>query len=163
MNKVYTKLLALLMAMILFHLQVLAGATPSVTASFDADNAEAEIYEAFNDIDELVSLLNETDDVTYETLQANNSVLIENVSNSAAVAMSAQEKEGPPIVSAFLWGCVLNWVGLLVVYLTTDSNKEFTKKAWSGCLVNTGCYAGLWLIAVLTGGLGGVLGGIYTY
>lgn len=163
MKKVYTKLLALLMAMILFHLQVLAGATPSATASFDADNAEAEIYEAFNDIDELVSLLNETDDVTYETLKANNSVLIENVSNSAAVAMSAQEKDGPPIVSAFLWGCVLNWVGLLVVYLTTDSNKEFTKKAWTGCLVNTGCYAGIWLIAVLTGGLGGALGSFYSY
>lgn len=149
MKKVYLKLWALSMAMILFHLQVLAGAAPSGMVIYE-DNAEAEIYDAFAEIDELVSFINENEDATYETLQANNSTLIENVSSSAAVAMSAQEADGPPVLNAFLWGCIFSWVGLIVVYLTTDSNKEFTKKAWSGCLVNGGCQ-------VLSGVLYGIL------
>lgn len=45
----------------------------------------------------------------------------------------------PPLgIPSFLWGCILSWVGILVVYLVTDNDKDETKKALMGCLVNAG-------------------------
>ena len=39
-------------------------------------------------------------------------------------------------IASFLWGCAFGWVGLLIVYLVTDNDKEQTKKALWGCLAN---------------------------
>lgn len=138
MKKIHFKIWALSMAMILFHIQVLAVAAPSDIKSVES-NYELEIYDAFNEIEGLVSFLNENETANYESLQAINSNLIDNVSSSAAVAMNSEGREGPPVMSPFLWGCILSWVGLIVVYVTTDSNKAYTKGAWTGCLVNGGC------------------------
>jgi hypothetical protein len=44
----------------------------------------------------------------------------------------------PPLgIPSFLWGCVFGWVGLLVVYITTDNDKEQVKKALYGCITST--------------------------
>lgn len=39
-------------------------------------------------------------------------------------------------IPSFLWGCVLSWVGLLVVFIVTDNDKDQVKKALIGCVVN---------------------------
>lgn len=39
-------------------------------------------------------------------------------------------------IPSFLWGCVLGWVGLLVVFIVTDNDKEQVKKALFGCLTS---------------------------
>lgn len=138
MKKIYFKLIAVSMAMIIFQLQVKAG-TFTNENSIATDQNEVEVYDAFGSIDGLISYLNENGDVSYDELMATNSFLVENVSSSAAIALNAAEEGGPPLLSPFLWGCLFSWVGLLVVYLTTDSNKAYTKGAWNGCLVNAGC------------------------
>lgn len=147
MKKIHFKIWALSMAMILFHIQVLAVAAPSDIKSVES-NYELEIYDAFNEIEGLVSFLNENETANYESLQAINSNLIDNVSSSAAVAMNSEGREGPPVMSPFLWGCILSWVGLIVVYVTTDSNKAYTKGAWTGCLVSSV----LWAVLFVGGG-----------
>jgi Na+/proline symporter len=44
----------------------------------------------------------------------------------------------PPLgISSFLWGCIFGWVGLLVVYIATDNDKEQVKKALWGCVTAT--------------------------
>jgi hypothetical protein len=44
----------------------------------------------------------------------------------------------PPLgIPSFLWGCVLGWVGLLIVYMVSDQDKEETKKALWGCITST--------------------------
>ncbi len=58
----------------------------------------------------------------------------------------AQNDEAPLGIAPFLWGCVLGWVGLLVVYLVTDGDKAQTKKALTGCLVGTGVEVALYLV-----------------
>jgi hypothetical protein len=139
MKKFYFKLCAVAMAMIIFQLQVSTNAFAAGTSTV-TDDVETEIYGAFSDIDGLVAFLGENEGVTYNELEAFNSMLIENVSSSAAIALNAASEGEPPVLSAFLWGCIFSWVGLIVVYVTTDSNKAYTSKAWSGCLVNAGCY-----------------------
>jgi hypothetical protein len=39
-------------------------------------------------------------------------------------------------IPAFLWGCVLDWVGILVVYLVTNNDHEQVRKAIWGCAAN---------------------------
>lgn len=41
--------------------------------------------------------------------------------------------DGPPLVPAFWWGCILGVVGILIVYLTTESRDQ-TVKAVYGCI-----------------------------
>lgn len=138
MKKFYFKTFAVLMAVILFQLQVRTAAFAADAPVFD-ENVEYEIYSAFSEIEGLVAFLGENDGVTYNEMEAFNSMLLENVSSSAAIALNTAADGEPPVLSAFLWGCIFSWVGLIVVYVTTDSNKAYTSKAWTGCLVNGGC------------------------
>ncbi len=55
----------------------------------------------------------------------------------------------PPLgIPSFLWGCAFGWVGLLVVYLATDKDKEQTHKALVGCAVGTGIEIVLYVVYV---------------
>ena len=52
----------------------------------------------------------------------------------------------PANIPAFWWGCVLSWVGVLIVYLVTDKDKDQTKKALMGCLIGAAIYVVFWLV-----------------
>ena len=44
----------------------------------------------------------------------------------------------PPLgIPSFLWGCVFGVVGLVIVYIATDQDKDETKKALWGCVTGT--------------------------
>ncbi|MDA3816612.1 MAG: hypothetical protein PF486_04485 [Prolixibacteraceae bacterium] len=104
--------------------------------SFD----ESEIYSAFDEISE-VSQFIETNNASYSDLEANN-YSTSNIMNTAAIASSMQdEKTGPPILSAFWWGCLTGPIGIVVVAVTTDNNKEQIKKSVFGCAIPVGCSA----------------------
>jgi len=47
-------------------------------------------------------------------------------------------------IPPFWWGFLLSWVGILLVYILTEHNKEFTKDALIGCIVGSLLYSGLW-------------------
>jgi hypothetical protein len=101
------------------------------------NHIEDEIYGAFIEVENLLATIENNNDVTYDFLALNNSELVENVSSSAAIALNATASNTPPFVSAFLWGCIFNVPGMLIVGITTGfDNSQMKKSAW-GCLVNT--------------------------
>ena len=145
------------MALLLLQLQTMAGTSVSTNSNDDAaaNFDESEIYSSFDQINDLVTYVSENDGVTYADLQSENSSLVENVASSSAVALNNTSAGEPPIVSAFWWGCILNWVGIVIVMLTTDMDTAQIMKSVWGCVVGTVCIAAFELIYVLA------LGGTY--
>ena len=138
MKKLFKSTICLMLALIIFSAQAMAFVT---TANYTkdieavAEFEESDIYGAFAEVDNLVSYLHENDGITYNDLKTENSELIANLSSTSALAFSSSDT--PPIFSAFVWGCLLNWVGMLIVGLTTGFNsQQITKSAW-GCLISS--------------------------
>lgn len=132
MKRIFKKLFSINLAIFLFCIQSFASISP--THSIDA---EAEIYNAFTEVDELISLIEMDDEITYNDLLENNSLLVNNVAATAAIAMNTTSNTTPPFISSFLWGCIFNLPGMLIVGITSDfDNIQMKKSAW-GCLVST--------------------------
>ncbi len=112
---------------------------------------------ALADLNELDAYLSQNEGVTYADLNAAGSDLIKNVSDiSAPLGMPAEGDDSLMGIPAFWWGCILGWVGLLLVYVLTDKDKEQTKKALTGCLIASGVYIvfyvvyAVWIVAETT-------------
>jgi hypothetical protein len=57
----------------------------------------------------------------------------------------------PPLgIPSFLWGCGLGVVGILLVYIMTDNDKEQTKKAVWGCVTSTAVYIVIYVVIIAT-------------
>lgn len=146
MKKVFLKSFSVFMAILLLAAQgqSLSAKTidlglPSVDESALVLD-ESSLNQAFAELNVLDSYVSQNEGVTYSDLQASGSELILNVSDSSSPMGMGGDGELPLGVPAFWWGCVLGWVGLLVVYLVTDNDKAQVKKALTGCLVATGAY-----------------------
>lgn len=88
----------------------------------------------FNDLNTLEAYLQVNEGVTYMDLLATESSLISNITNSSHLLGAINE---PPLgIPSFVWGCILGWVGILIVYFVSE-DKDETKKALYGCLVST--------------------------
>lgn len=158
MKKALLKLICVGLALIIFSVQSMAFTTFGSAINSDQEMAlvtgfdETEIYNAFTDVNSLVSYVQENDGVTLSDLETSHNELVANMNTSAALALSASSGT-PPIFSAFIWGCLFNWVGMLIVGLTTSfDGQQITKSLW-GCLFNSlllggsyGCssYYGWW-------------------
>jgi hypothetical protein len=59
----------------------------------------------------------------------------------------APVKDLPGGIPAFWWGFCLTWVGLLVVYIMTDNDKDQVKSAFKGCLISSLIIAAVYIIA----------------
>jgi hypothetical protein len=144
MKKALLKFLCVGLALIIFSAQAMSFTTTATAINSDEEIAavtgfdETEIYNAFTDVNSLVSYVQENDGVTLGDLETSHSELVSNLNSSAAIAMLHDgDSESPPIFSAFIWGCLLNWVGMLIVGLTTGfDGHQITKSAW-GCLINS--------------------------
>lgn len=144
MKKFLFKSVGVLMALILVisQTQALSARTievgvPNIDESvFVLD--QGALNSAMQELNELESYLEQNQGVTYADLAAAGSNLILNVSdnsNPMGMAGGGDDLLGIP---PFLWGCVLGWIGVLVVYLLTDGDKPSVKKAVLGALVTTG-------------------------
>jgi hypothetical protein len=147
MKKSFFTTMVILMALTIFQLQAKAGATVSVSSEDEAivNFDESEIYSSFDQVNDLVSYVSENDAVSYSDVATINNSLVENVSSSAALALNNTNASDPPFVSAFLWGCVFNWVGIAIVAFTTDMDKDQIMKSVWGCVANT-VVIGLWYV-----------------
>ena len=159
MKKSLLKIMAVVMAVIIFQLQALAGANFSVSTADESyvNFDETEIYASFDEINDLVGYVSQND-VTYTDVQTYNSALVENVSSTAALALNADGGKTPPFISAFLWGCIFNWVGIVVVALTTDMDMSYIMKSVWGCAVSSGFWVIFYVIyyyVILAGAWGG--------
>ncbi|RYU94771.1 hypothetical protein [Emticicia agri] len=121
--------------------------TPQVEAlKYDEKSINAE-FEKLNKLEEYVNTNEGTTlaDVQ-ETELAKDLKLDTNVTSTVAAG------DLPLNIPAFWWGCVLGLVGVLVVYIVTDQDKDQTKKALYGCLVWVGVWLLWWIFVVLIGG-----------
>jgi len=147
MKKFLFKTMAILMAVVIFQLQAMAGSSVSISVEDEAivNFDETEIYASFDQINDLTSFVIENDAVTYSDAASVDMSMVENVSSSAALALSNANAGDPPFVSAFLWGCILNWVGIAIVAFTTDMDKDQIMKSVWGCVANS-VVIGLWYV-----------------
>ena len=148
MKKSLQRLLSFVLAMLLFSVQTMA-ITSTITSNGSNNELneevnfdESEIYVAFADVNNLVVALENNQNLSYTELQATNSELLVNVNSTAAIAMNSSSDANPPFLSAFLWGCIFNLPGMLVVGLTTGfDGNQLTKSAW-GCLISSLLFGG---------------------
>lgn len=118
--------------------------TPAVAESqvmtFNEQAVNAE-FEKLNKLEEYVaSHEGVTIEDVKETELTQDLKLDTNTTNSLAV------DELPLGIPAFWWGCVLGLLGVLIVYLVSDKDKDATKKALYGCLVGVGVYLVFWVV-----------------
>lgn len=146
MRKILFKCMSLLMAIALLAAQNHSLSAKTIITSTPSIEESALIFDqgafdlVFGELNELDNYLALNEGVTYADLQAAGSELIANVSDVSAPLGQSEKGNGelPLGIPAFWWGCILGWVGLLLVYLFTDKDKEQTKKALTGCLISTG-------------------------
>jgi len=155
MKKFLFKSISLFMAIVLLFAQIQNLSANNIEIIF-ASNDES-IFEldenvlsvAMYELNRLENCIIQNEGLYYEDLKLLNSALIENVSNSSAPMGFTTESEDPLGIPAFLWGCFLGWVGILLVYMITDNDKAQVKKALTGCLVAGGVYVVIGVVYVV--------------
>ncbi len=119
----------------------LAGNAFAKTADlFRYDSKKVEkVLVTVNALDQYVSVAH----VAVNELDLKNP-LLKNFAATPVLPASGNTALGIP---SFIWGLVLGWVGILIVYLVTE-DKEETKKALWGCIAGTvawlACYFIFW-------------------
>lgn len=108
---------------------------------------DQKINQEFSQLSKIETFVQNNEGTTLQDLKAENSALLENANLSESSSASLIAGDLPGNIPAFWWGCVLSWVGLLVVYLVTDKDQAQTKKALIGCLVGGVAYLLIYLIA----------------
>ncbi len=144
MKKVFS-----LIAIFCITLSVSMAAEPAESFQYNEKDITAE-FEQLNKIEQYVQ---NNEGTTLDELQNQNSELVKDLNISAETSSSIAAKELPLGVPAFWWGCVLTIVGVILVYVLTDEDKDQTKKALIGCLVTAGVYVIWWVVVVVA--LGG--------
>jgi hypothetical protein len=136
MKNLFTKCSIVLFVFAMLSIQM-ASANTSVTTVDD----EAEIYSSFSNLEEVASFVSNNENATFSDLVAAN-ISTEMISSSAAIAGNLTNAAAePPLVSAFWWGCLTGPIGIVVVAVTTETDKEQIKKAAFGCAIPVGCSA----------------------
>jgi len=138
-------------------LTLCVGALMSLFAR--ASNADLFTYNTDQVNQELIQLQSLEDyvsanpGITLTNLQAENNALVANLNiNGNTLGGFGLSGEPPLGIPSFVWGCVLSWVGILVVYFMTDEDKEETKKAAIGCIVGGAAYVVFWILYALVWG-----------
>lgn len=125
----------------------------NIVTNSDSENYvdfdETEITDSFEEIDDLVSYIAENETATYSDIEQTNSSLLENVSASSAVALSAQEDSSPLVIGAFFYGCLFSVVGIILVAIVTNNDSDQIKKAEIGCIVSTIGFSILYVLSAL--------------
>ncbi len=108
------------------------------------------INSEFEQLNKIEQYVQNNEGTTLESLK--NNPLLENIKIADNASNSIVSGELPGGIPAFWWGCVLSWVGLILVYVITDKDNAQTKKALLGCLVSGGLYILWWVFVVAIGG-----------
>ncbi len=154
MKKLILRSVSVILAISLLSSQsfnVYAGNISAATAELDESVFtfdEELIISELSELNELDAYVEANASVTFESLANEGSALIANIESSAApMGMAGQDGEPPLGIPSFLWGCVGGVLGLLVVYIMTDNDKDETKKALWGCVASTAVVAIVYMVA----------------
>jgi len=118
-----------------------------------SDFDEAEIYNAFSEINDIVKYVSVNDSVTYSDIQTRDSSLLLLTDNDPAVAYNQHEKFSFNNHSAFLAGCFFGPIGMLLVTMINKGDREELNSAIWGC-VTSGCVSIASLVVIYYGLLG---------
>lgn len=151
MKKFLLKSLSVFLAITLLSTQsffAYAGNTASAVtfdeSVFSLD--EEALFAELGDLNELDAYVEANEGVTFTDLEKEGSLLIANIESSAAPMGMAEGGEPPLGIPSFLWGCVFGVVGLVIVYIMTDSDMDETKKAMWGCVASTAVSVVLYMV-----------------
>jgi hypothetical protein len=97
---------------------------------------ELDIANEFAAIEQLENTIAQNPGLSLSEVKANHEYLLSGVSILEESSVSSISKD-MPILPSFWWGCCLGIVGLVVVYLVTDNDKDQVKKALIGCVIST--------------------------
>jgi hypothetical protein len=128
---------------LLSFLCLLGGLYPSLAngpddLKFDQKGFETE----FRQLNQLENHVNTHPGVTLEKVAEQNADLVQGMPLESNTIATIMADGGPALgIPGFWWGFCLGWVGLLVVYLVTDNDKDQVKKALTGCLIATAIWA----------------------
>jgi hypothetical protein len=148
MSRILLKSFSVFTAIVLLFTQTLslsARSTEPPLTSIDESVLtldESALNEAMQELNELDEFLSENAGVTYTDLESAGSELIIGVENSTAPLGMPADSEAPLGIPSFLWGCILGVIGILLVYILTDGDKNQTRKALWGMLV----WIGVWVV-----------------
>ncbi len=95
------------------------------------------VHRSMKNVSAVENYVNSNEGVTLTTMNAEGTELATAANLSTSSSLSSSMFDGPAGIPSFLWGCVLGWIGILIVYLVTQDSDE-TKKALYGCLIGWG-------------------------
>ncbi len=142
MKKHFLKVLCLLLAMLILNTQTFANTFRLLSLNSNKDTEkvtvfeELEIYGAFSEVEDLLAYLETHENVTYNDVENDNGTLVENISAMSMSAFSSASAD-TPIFSSFMWGCLFNWIGMLIVAISTGFDGYSIRKSFWGCLINS--------------------------
>lgn len=122
----------------LFSMSISLSFAEEAKETFNYD--EQKINADFKQLDKIEKYVQQNEGTTLESLKSQNSELVSGINLSADASAALMADELPLGIPAFWWGCVLGILGILIVYLVTDKDKDQTKKALFGCLIWTGIW-----------------------
>jgi hypothetical protein len=104
------------------------------------------VNKELSDLQTLENYVSANPGTTLTDLQANNNELASKLNLNTTDLSGFMASFEPPLgVPSFLWGCVFSVAGVAVVYFVAD-DKEETKKAFKGCVVNGVTYLVIYVI-----------------
>lgn len=123
-------------------------------------NEEAEIYAAFEAIEEVATYVETTENVTYSDLKSTNFTL-DSLSEESALAFISDEEENNRFhftkQTAYFMGCAFGMLGILAVAIVNEGNTPVVNSSIWGC-VTSGCVSGgivaafyVWYFALFAG------------
>jgi hypothetical protein len=111
---------------------------PNISLNIVSNFDEAEIYNAFSEINALVKYVSVNDSATYSDIQTRDSSLLLLHDTDSDVAFIHSEKFSFNKQTAFLSGCVFGPIGIVLVAAINNGDQERLKNAIWGC-VTSGC------------------------
>jgi hypothetical protein len=110
---------------------VLLMGTSVMFAESDFSYDASQVQKTFSKLDKLEQMHFAQPDASLDELTANSE--FSGVSISAGTVNMVVRDDTPPVLPAFWWGCILGAIGILIVYLITESREQTTKAVY-GCL-----------------------------
>lgn len=101
--------------------------------SYDKAAVEAELA----DLTQLESYVAENPATSLSLLETEKNQLLDGLNLYSPYAMGMNFDDPPLGIPSFLWGCAFGIVGVVLVYVITDEDKDETKKSFYGCIAST--------------------------
>jgi hypothetical protein len=136
------------MKKILTLLTVLSLSFTAVSAEDTFNYDEQNLNKEFSQLNKIENYVNSNEGATLESIQKENAQLLSGIELSNENSATFLAGDLPANIPPFLWGCVLGVIGILLVYILSDNDKDLTKKAVIGCLVGWGAGIVIYLIFV---------------